>query len=415
MDAQKILIIGAGQAGGSAAAALRKKGFSGSIVLAGDEAHRPYERPPLSKDVLTGTAAEDKVFLQDEAAYDALALQWRPGVTVRVLDVDARLAVTTDNEELPYDCCLLATGGRARRFPGVAQDAPNILYLRSLDDARMLRARLASGRRVAIVGGGFLGLEFATAALQQGLDVTVFEAADCLLGRVAPRIFGDWLRARYEELGVNVRAGSKIAAITPDEKGVIVGLEDGEAKHFDFLVVSIGQMPNVELAKDAGLKVDNGIVVDARCETSAPGVYAAGDCAAQFNPFCGAVMRFESWQNAQQQALVAAAAMLGDAFEPALVPWFWSDQIGRNIQMLGIPSPDYHYVTRGELSAEQCSVYGFDGDMLRYVIAVNGGKEMPPLRKLLASGACVDMDVLTDPAISIKKTVKAAMAATAAG
>jgi 3-phenylpropionate/trans-cinnamate dioxygenase ferredoxin reductase subunit len=413
MHSSRILIIGAGQAGGCAAAALRKKGFSGRITLVGDEYHRPYERPPLSKSVLMDQTSEDSVFLHKDDAYHALALDWCPGVQVHNLDTQAQRAVTSRGEELPFDRCLIATGGRVRLLPGVPRGTANVYYLRDLDDARVLRGRMRQGGNVAVLGGGFLGLEFASAALECGMEVTVFEAAPQLLARVAPETFGRWLGERYEEAGARVLIDSKVEAIDAAGESVSVRLGEGRALQFDFLLVSIGQVPNVELAQEAGIKVDNGILVDERCETSARDVFAAGDCAAQRNAFLGKVTRFESWQNAQEQALLAAAAMIGEPIESNVIPWFWSDQLHRNIQMLGAPSTDYRYMVRGQPSDDGFSIYGFEDNALRYVIVVNGGRDIPPLRKLLSSGAEVDSETLIDPDIPVKKTVKAAIAAMA--
>jgi 3-phenylpropionate/trans-cinnamate dioxygenase ferredoxin reductase subunit len=412
-EAPGMLIIGAGQAGGRAASALRKKGYEGRITLVGEEPHRPYERPPLSKAVLMGQAPEDTVFLQKNDDYQALDLDWRPGCKVRCLDPRAQRVVLNNGEGLHYARCLLATGGRVRELPGVARGTPNVYYLRSLDDACELRDQMRPDRKVAVLGGGFLGLEFASAALDRGMDVTVLEAAPQLLARVAPEPFGRWLGTRYEEAGARVLTDTKIEAVESTSDGVSIHLGEGEPEHFEFLLVSIGQIPNVELARQAGIEVDNGIVVDVCCETSAAGVFAAGDCAAQFNAFLGKVTRFESWQNAQEQASLVAAAMLDQPVDSQVIPWFWSDQLQRNIQMLGTPSPDYEYRTRGQPDRNRCSVYGFEGNTLKYAIAVSGGKEIPPLRKLLASGAEVDSEQLTNPAIPVKKTVKAAMAAVA--
>jgi 3-phenylpropionate/trans-cinnamate dioxygenase ferredoxin reductase subunit len=404
-----ILIIGAGQAGGCAAAALRREGYGGRITLAGAEPHRPYERPPLSKAVLHDAGAEASMFLHKPDFHDALEMQWLPGADVQSLDAAARLARTASGETLAFERCLIATGGRARLLPGLAPDAPNVHYLRSLDDARRLRERLLPNAGVVVIGGGFLGLEFAGMARGKGMAVTVCEAGPQLLGRAAPPQAGAWLQARHEEAGTRVLCGAAVTSVETGAERVSVALAGGETIDADFLLISIGQVPNVELAAQAGLAIDNGIAVDSRCETSAPGIFAAGDCASHVSRFLQRRIRLESWQNAQEQAQVAARAMLGLPAAYDVVPWFWSDQLGMNIQMLGMPDPALAYRLRGRPSDPKFSIYGFDGRQLRYALAVNSGAEMTPLRRLMTAGASVDADLLADPARPVRDIVKAAL------
>ncbi|MDB5757733.1 MAG: Ferredoxin reductase [Burkholderia sp.] len=404
-----ILIIGAGQAGGCAAAALRREGYEGRITLAGVEPHRPYERPPLSKAVLHDASAEETLFLHKPDFHDGLEMEWLPGADVQSLDVAARLARTASGDALTFDRCLIATGGRARLLPGVPPEAPNVHYLRGLDDARRLRKRLLPGASVIVIGGGFLGLEFAGMARSKGVAVTVCEAGPQLLGRAAPPLVGAWLQARHEEAGVHVLCGAAVSSVTARADGVSVALADGVRLDADFLLVSVGQLPNIELAQQAGLAIDNGIAVDTRCETSVPGIFAAGDCASHVSRFLQRRVRLESWQNAQEQAQVAALAMLDLPAAYDVVPWFWSDQLGMNIQMLGMPDPALAYLTRGQPSDTKFSVYGFDGQQLRYALVVNSGAEMTPLRKLMTAGASVDANCLADLARPVRDTVKAAL------
>jgi 3-phenylpropionate/trans-cinnamate dioxygenase ferredoxin reductase subunit len=406
---ESILIVGAGQAGGCAAAALRREGYSGRIMLAGVESHRPYERPPLSKAVLHDASAEATLFLHKPEFHDGLNMEWLPGATVQSLDVAARLARTASGAMLSFDRCLIATGGRARLLPGLPPDAPNVHYLRGLDDARQLRARLLPHASVIVIGGGFLGLEFAGMARSKGTAVTVCEAGPQLLGRAAPPQVGAWLKAMHEEAGTRVLCGDAVAVVEADEHGVSVTLASGEILTADFLLVSIGQLPNVELAEQAGLEIDNGIAVDSRCETSAAGIFAAGDCASHVSRFLHRRIRLESWQNAQEQAHVSARTMLDLPAAYDVVPWFWSDQLGMNIQMLGLPDAALAYRMRGHPSDRKFSVYGFDGQQLRYALAVNSGAEMTPLRRLMAANASVDADHLADPARPVRNTVKAAL------
>jgi 3-phenylpropionate/trans-cinnamate dioxygenase ferredoxin reductase subunit len=407
---ESILIIGAGQAGGCAAAALRREGYTGRLTLAGAEPHRPYERPPLSKAVLHDASAEESLFLHKPDVHDALDMDWRPGVDVQSLDTQARTAHTTSGEALHFERCLIATGGRVRMLSGVPPDAPNVYYLRALDDARRLRARLLPGASVIVIGGGFLGLEFAGMARSKGVAVTVCEAGPQLLGRAAPPQVGAWLQRKHVEAGARVLCSAAVSSVDAGMDGVSVTLAGGETLAADFLLVSVGQLPNVELAQQAGLVIDNGIAVDARCETSVAGIFAAGDCASHHSPFLQRRVRLESWQNAQEQAQVAARAMLDLPAAYNVVPWFWSDQLDMNIQMLGLPDAALAYHMRGQASDSKFSVYGFDGQQLRYVLAVNSGAEMTPLRKLMTAGASVDAHRLADPLRPVRDTVKAALA-----
>jgi 3-phenylpropionate/trans-cinnamate dioxygenase ferredoxin reductase subunit len=405
-----ILIIGAGQAGGCAAAALRANGYAGRIVLAGAEMHRPYERPPLSKALLLDADADDSVFLHPPAFHAGLELDWRPGVQVAALDPASRLAHTDAGDAIRFDRALLATGGRARLLPSLPPQAPHVHYLRGLDDARRLRDRLRPDARVIVIGGGFLGLEFAWSARSKGMAVTVCEAGERLLGRAAPPQISAWLQARHEDAGIRILAGARLQAIDAGGSSVCVTLAQGEALRADFLLVAIGQEPNLELARSCGIDIDDGIAVDARCETSAAGIFAAGDCASHFNAFLQRRVRLESWQNAQEQARIAASAMLGIEANYQVLPWFWSDQCGMNLQMLGLPGAGLRYVVRGQLHDARFQYYGFDGDRLRYVFAVNGGGDMRPLRMLMEAGAPVDAALLADSSQPVRAMVKQALA-----
>jgi 3-phenylpropionate/trans-cinnamate dioxygenase ferredoxin reductase subunit len=407
MELSNILIVGAGQAGACAAATLRREGFAGRITLAGAEPHRPYERPPLSKAVLSDARAEEGIFLHRQALHDELDLVWRPGLTVDAIDPAAGLATTADGERLAFDRCLIATGGRARPLPDLPVGSSNVYYLRGLDDARALRGRLRAGASVVVVGGGFLGLEFAGVARASGLAVTVLESADEILGRSAPALLGSWLRGRHEQAGVRIVRNARVRAVVPDPAQVSVTLDDGQVLCADFLLVSIGQLPNIALAERAKLRIDNGIAVDAHCASSAPGVFAAGDCASHLNRFLGARVRLESWQNAQEQAAVAARAMLGQPAEYDVVPWFWSDQLGMNIQMVGVPGAGYRYVVRGDPDTARFAILGFDQNVVRYALTVNSGGDMRPLRNLVTARTEMDSTTLTDTTRSLRDIAKA--------
>ncbi|NUA31662.1 NAD(P)/FAD-dependent oxidoreductase [Cupriavidus basilensis] len=414
-----ILIIGAGQAGATAAAALRALGHDGGIVMVGGEAHAPYERPPLSKAVLADEQQDDRIGVHAAGFYAERDIDLRLATTVASLDPASATAHCTDGQAISFSRCLLATGGRARTLPALPEGQPRVHYLRTLADARRLRVALRRERAVLVIGGGFLGLETASTARAMGLAVTVVEAAPLLLQRAVPSVFSDWLAQRVRGLGIDLRLGRGIASIPPAVDEVAVTLADGTALRAPLVVVAIGLHPNVGLAEAAGLALhpgNGGIQVDAHCRTSAPGVFAAGDCASQYQSLFGQEMRLESWQNANEQARIAAAAMLGVPTAPAALPWFWTDQLGCNIQMLGAMDPTLRYTLRGSAEAPDGDtppkflLLGMAGAQLRHAIAVNAGGDLRQLRNLIEQGTACDIGLLCDTALPLKRAAREAAA-----
>jgi 3-phenylpropionate/trans-cinnamate dioxygenase ferredoxin reductase subunit len=399
---QTVLIVGAGQAGGRAAQALRTHGFDGRVLLVGDEACLPYERPPLSKDVMhAGT--DDNCFsgwLHPEAFYDDARIEW-VNDSIEHIDCANRIATARRSGPIRFDRCLLATGGRAREWLGVSESR-HIYSLRTLADALRLRERLASACTVAVIGGGFLGLEFAASARARGLDVTVYETAPRLLIRALPEGVAGRLRAKHESHGVRFVFGTDGIQIDERERSVTVRTEDG-ATDFDFCVCAIGQMPNEELARASGIETQNGIVVDAYCRTSAEGVYAAGDCA-NF-PFGASRrgMRLESWQNAQEQALVAARNMLGEAVEYRPTPWFWTDQYDWNIQMLGVLDSEIEQWIERPSSGDKTVLMGLRDGVIVYALAINQGGELRAIRGHVERALPVDAAALADLSVKLRQ------------
>jgi len=398
MATQTVLIIGAGQAGARAAEALRTYGFEGRIVLAGDERHAPYERPPLSKDVLLAQDDDDcfKGWVHTAELYDTARIEWLDDRVLR-LDTQRHVATLARGGELRYDHCLLTTGGRARRLADVPE-GPHTFYLRTLDDAMRLRSRLATAHSAAVIGGGFLGLEFAASARTRGLDVSVFESAASLLSRALPPIFSERLRAKHEAHGVRFVFDAKQLQVREHATGVQV---NGE--HFDLCVVAIGQEPNDELAKTAGIATNNGISVDRHCRTSTPDVYAAGDCANFPYGANDRATRLESWQNAQEQAIVAARNIAGDALTYAPTPWFWTDQYDWNIQMLGMPGGAVdRWIERAGADGKTLLMALRDG-VIVHALAINQGGELRAIRRLVEDAVPVDAGVLADPTIKLRQ------------
>lgn len=409
-----IVVVGAGQTAARAAHALREAGWSAGIVVVGDEVHRPYERPPLSKAVLS-EAEEPALDVLPAAQFDGCGLQFIAGVRAEGLDPRQRTVSLADGRTLAYSRCLLATGGRARVLAALPPGADRVHYLRSLDDARRLRAALAPGVRLAVVGGGFLGLEAATSAHGRGAAVIVVEAAPTLLARFLPGDAGAWLASAIAARGIALRLGRGLRSAQAGAEGVDLVLDDGEVLHADHVLVAIGLEPETALARAAGLALDpqnGGIAVNALCRSSDPHVFAAGDCASQFNAHLGLQLRLESWQNANEQARAAAAGMLGLARPAAPYPWFWTDQGPHNLQMLGLAAPDLVYVRRGDPAANAQALWiGHRDGVPVHGIALNAGGELRALRALFDTRTPFDPDAFVAHAGPLRAWVKATQAA----
>lgn len=422
-DADAILIIGAGQSGAVAAATLRDLGHEGPITLIGREAHAPYERPPLSKAVLQAAETPVQTAVHPSDFYEQRRITLLTDADVVRLDADAHLVQLADGRQLNYHRCLLATGGRARELPSLPRGTPGVHYIRTLDDAAALRAGLTPKARVVIIGGGFLGLEVASTARTLGAEVTVLESASRLLERVLPPALSDWLADRARHAGVTLRLDARIARSTrqphPDasvehQACFAIELQNGTVLDADVVVVAIGLTPEVTLAEQAGLALDaanGGIVVDAHCRSSAPDLYAAGDCASQHRRHLNTALRLESWQNANEQARAAAAGMLGLPAPGEPYPWFWTDQFGCNVQMLGLPQPGLSYACRGvpqsQTDAPKFIWLGHRDGVPVHAIAINAGGDLRQLRVLFEQGLRIDPQRYADETVALKPLVKA--------
>jgi 3-phenylpropionate/trans-cinnamate dioxygenase ferredoxin reductase subunit len=399
---ETFLIIGAGQAGGCAVDALRANGFKGRLVLIGDETWRPYERPPLSKDVLLASddAACFSGWLHDAAFYDDSAVE-RLTDSVTRLDTQRRVALLASGREVAYDRCLLATGGHARSLEGV-QTGERVVSLRTLDDAMRLRGLMKHAKSVAVIGGGFLGLEFAASARARGLSVAVFEAGSRLLSRAMPPAFAEKLREKHAAHGVRIVFDAGTSSVIQSDASVTVTNAAGTSS-FDFCVLAVGQAPNDAVARASGIEVDNGILVDAYCRTSALHVYAAGDCSNFPLGPSGRGMRLESWQNAQEQAITAAKNMLADVCAYRPTPWFWTDQYDWNVQMLGVHDDSIdHWVMRPG-AEEKMLLIGLRGEVIVYALALNQGGKLRALKRLVENAVPVDPDRLADMSVKLRQ------------
>jgi 3-phenylpropionate/trans-cinnamate dioxygenase ferredoxin reductase subunit len=375
---EAFVIVGGGQAGGWAARTLRQEGFRGSLVLLSEEDHPPYERPPLSKQVLLGEAAPDSTRLFPENTYRELDIELRLGARACALAPQAHLVGLADGTQLRYDRLLLATGAAPRRLPGAN---PNVFYLRSIADAIALRTSLSAQSDVLVVGGGWIGLEVAAAARKLGAKVTVVEGAARLCARAAPKEVSEFLLDLHRAHGTEVRLDTTVAAM----EGRRVRLSSGETLDPSCVVAGIGVAPATTLAESAGLQLDNGIVVDSQLRTSIPDIFAAGDVANRALPH-GGRRRLESWDNAQKQGIAAGKAMLDREVKHERFPWFWSDQLGANVQLLGEFKDSQEAVEMPHKpGAARVTLYT-RGGKVQGAVGINAGREMRILRRELESG-----------------------------
>jgi 3-phenylpropionate/trans-cinnamate dioxygenase ferredoxin reductase subunit len=382
MGAQNtVLVAGAGQSGFQAVASLRDRGFAGRVVLVGDEPGVPYQRPPLSKAYLAGTAGLEQLHLRGAdffAEKDIELVEAR----VKAIDRSASQVRLEDGTELAYDHLILATGARNRTLPVPGADLPGVLTLRTRDDADRLRASLEHAGDVVVVGGGFIGLEFASHA---GRPVTVVEAQDRLLNRVATPEISAYFAALHRAAGHTVVLGQGVTALHGDEHVREVELSDGTRLPADLVVVAVGVVPETTLAEAAGLPVDNGVVVDAHLRTSDEKIFAIGDCANFPCVQAGVATRLESVQNAVDQARCVAAAITGTAEPYASLPWFWTDQSGAKLQIAGLLAGADRTVVAGDPATGKFSVLSFRDDVLIAVESVNRPADHIAARRLFTA------------------------------
>jgi 3-phenylpropionate/trans-cinnamate dioxygenase ferredoxin reductase subunit len=399
-----ILIIGAGQAGYQLAVSLRDAGYEKRVVLIGDEPDLPYQRPPLSKAFQSGDCEAEHVTFQKEAFYEGLDIELMLGVRVLHIDRERHHITTGDGRRIEYEHLVLATGARNRLLPGWDSATSGLMTLRTLHDARGLREALNRSKRAVIVGAGFLGLEFAAVAAKRGVSVSVIEASSNLMSRAVSAPVADAFREHHESLGTTFSLGNGVKRICT-EAGRVIGVEttDGALHEADLVVVSIGVIPNVELARDAGLEIANGIVVDLNLATSDPSISALGDCAAFPSRFAFGNCRIESVQNAVDQARYLAQRLTGHTHGFEAVPWFWSDQGGVKLQIAGVAmSRADEIVLRGDRPGLKFSAYGFSKGHLVAVESVNRPADHMAARKLLAADVPVTPAQAADAQFDLK-------------
>jgi 3-phenylpropionate/trans-cinnamate dioxygenase ferredoxin reductase subunit len=397
MTLGRVLVVGAGLAGGRAAETLREVGFDGEIALVGAEPHLPYDRPPLSKELLTGKV--DDTALRPADAYEQLGLDVRLGR--RVAALHARHADLDDGSRIPFDAAVVTTGAVPRRLPG-SEGMAGVAVLRTVDDARAIRDALTTGSpRVVVVGAGFIGAEVASSCRALGLDVTVLEAFAQPLERVLGPEMGAVCAGWHRDEGVDLRCGVSVAGLQGDGRVEAVVLADGTIVPADLVVVGIGVVPDVEFLTPSGAELVNGVVVDEHAATTVAGIWAAGDVANGWNPLFEERMRIEHWTNALLQAEVAARNVLGGDQVHAPVPYFWSDQYGMKLQYVGHASAWDRLVVRGDPATRKFDAFYLRGGRLLAVLCVGRPRDTVAANRLIAARAEPDPTQLADPDVDL--------------
>ncbi|TML97197.1 MAG: NAD(P)/FAD-dependent oxidoreductase [Actinobacteria bacterium] len=400
---QTFVIVGASLAGAKAAETLRTEGFDGRVILVGAEEARPYERPPLSKDYLRGEVGREKVYVHDENFYADHDIELRLGRTVTALDTGGQELTVRHGERLQYDRLLLATGSEPRHLPIPGGSLDGVLYLRSVEDSDVLRERLDRGGSVVVIGAGWIGAEVAASARQRGLDVTVIEPASVPLERVLGREIGAIYRDVHSDHGVRMLLGTGVERFEGHTAVERVRTTDGRTIECDFVVVGIGVTPRTGLAAEAGLHVDDGIVVDEHLQTSVPGVFAAGDVAAAHHPFYGQRIRVEHWANALNQGPVAARNMLGRPEVYDRLPYFFSDQYDVGMEYSGYARTWDRVVLRGDPASREFVAFWLVGDRVVAGMNVNVWDVTEPIQALIRQRVVVDDRRLADPGIPLEE------------
>jgi 3-phenylpropionate/trans-cinnamate dioxygenase ferredoxin reductase component len=406
---ETFVIVGAGQAAAQAADSLRRDGYAGRLVVIGDEPYLPYQRPPLSKKFLAGELPLERLAVKPAAFYEQAGVELRLGVHVEGLDLGARTVLLADGERVGYDRLLLATGSTPRKVTIPGHDLVGVHYLRTVADVDRIRAELAPGSRVAVVGGGYIGLEVAATCRSLGYEVDVLEMADRVMNRVVAPAVSTFLAAEHARAGVRLALGAQVSAFLtrPDDSRRVgaVAVAGGARFAADVVVIGVGVLPSTGLAAAAGLACDNGIAVDQHCRTSDPAVYAAGDCTSHPSLRYGRRVRLESVDNAFEQAKTAAANLRGGSAVHDRVPWFWSDQYDLKLLIAGLSHDHDEVVLRGDPETRSFACcYLKEGELLA-VDCINSPKDYMAARKLIAERVRCDRRRLADPTVALKDAV----------
>ncbi len=399
---KKIVIAGAGHAAGQVAATLRQQKFEGQILLVGDEPYLPYQRPPLSKGFLAGKTSAERLHLKAENFYDDHQIEVKLQTKITAIDRDKKALKIEDGDDIAYDKLVLALGSRVKELPVEGAKLKRVYYLRSIEDVERIRPEMDVGRRLVIIGAGYIGLEAAAVARSLGLDVTVIEMADRVMSRVVSPEISDFYQIEHTSKGVKLRLSTSVAALRGKKRVKRVEITGGEEIRADFVIVAVGILPNTELAEQAGLEVRDGIIVDDQCLTSDKDIFAVGDCTSHPNDIYGRRLRLESVHNAVEQAKTAANNLCGIETHYSQVPWFWSDQYDLKLQIAGLSEGYDDVVIRGNPADKSFACLYLKDNRLIAVDAVNAPKDFVQSKPLIAGHAVLSADKLADSATSLK-------------
>ena len=400
-----IVVIGGGQAGAQAIDTLRREGFKGRLVLVSEEAGLPYQRPPLSKKFLSGELAAERLLFRHQSFYDDHGIELKLGVRAIRIDAAQRTVVLADGSEIGYDRLLLCLGALSRQLTCPGAGLPGVHYLRTIADVPPIQEALKPGTRAVVIGGGYIGLETAATARKTGCLVTVLEMADRIMNRVVASNVSEYFAHEHRTQGVNIVCNTRVVRLEGAAKVERVVCADGASYEADLLVVGVGAVANMQLAEQAGLKCENGIVVDEYCRTSDPAIFAAGDCTYHPSLRFDMRVRLESVDNAFEQAKTAALNILERPSIHDRVPWFWSDQFDNKLLIVGLSQGHDQQVTRGDPATRSFTVCYLKGGELLAVEAVNHSKDYMAARKLIAERARPNLDKLADPLVALKETI----------
>ena len=400
-----VLIVGGGHGGAQAAIALRQRGFSGTLAIVGEEANLPYERPPLSKDYLAGDKAFERIMIRPAAFWAEREIAMLTGHRVAAVDPEAHQVTLSGGETINYGTLIWATGGHARRLTLSGHDLVGVHGVRTREDVDRMISELSTTTEVVVIGGGYIGLEAAAVLNKLGKHVTVLEALDRVLARVAGEPLSRFYEAEHRAHGVDVRLGCTVERIEEaDGRATGVRLATGEVLRAQMVIVGIGIIPAVEPLIAAGASGSNGVAVDDQCRTSLPDVYAVGDCAAHSSAFAdGATIRLESVQNANDQATLVAKAITGEPQAYKAVPWFWSNQYDLKLQTVGLSTGHDEVVVRGDIANRCFSIVYLKHGRVIALDCVNSVKDYVQGRALVVAGAMLDPARLADTSMSLKE------------
>ncbi|MDH3621921.1 MAG: FAD-dependent oxidoreductase [Gammaproteobacteria bacterium] len=400
---KSVVIAGAGHAAGQVVTSLRQHNFEGRIVLVGDEPYLPYQRPPLSKKFLAGEMPAERLYVKPASFYEDAGVELHLDTTITAIDRDDQCLRTGEADPIAYDQLVLALGSRARQLPVEGARLQGVHYLRSIADVEGIRENMEAGRRLVIIGAGYIGLEVAAVAQQAGLDVTVIEMADRVMSRVVSPEISDFYQIEHTNQGVRFRLATGVDGLHGKKRVKYVTTSEGEDIPADLVVIGVGILPNTELAADAGLTVDDGISVDDHCRTDDPDIFAVGDCTTHPNAIYDRQLRLESVHNAVEQAKTAAANICGKDSAYSQVPWFWSDQYDLKLQIAGLSEGYDDVVIRGNPAERAFSCLYLRNGRLIACDAINAPRDFVQSKQLIADQVDIDVEKLADPGVALKE------------